>query len=67
MFRAQDTLQRYGFSSHDGVGYAVQPIEDAQNGVKLTTSFVKPMDEDEGSEGSWAVSGTQEEDEWGRG
>ena len=58
----QDTVQRYGFSSHDGVGYAVQPIEDAQNGVSLITSFVKPVDERDSSSaerGSWAVSETK--------
>ena len=50
-------IDRYGFSSHDGVGYAVQPIEDRQNQVVLTTSFLKGGGADDGDnvEGSWAV------------
>jgi mannosyl-oligosaccharide glucosidase len=45
----QDEVERYGFSSHDGRGFGVQPIVDPANGISLETSFVAT------GGGGWAV------------
>jgi mannosyl-oligosaccharide glucosidase len=50
----QDSLERYGFSEHDGRGFGRQPIVDTANGVVLTTSFVGTDGGLTGSPG-WAI------------
>jgi mannosyl-oligosaccharide glucosidase len=50
----QDSLERYGFSEHDGRGFGRQPIVDSANGVVLTTSFVGTDGGGTGSPG-WTV------------
>jgi len=37
-----DNMAKYGWENHDGVGYAKQTIDDAENNVSLTVEWVKP-------------------------
>lgn len=50
----QDSLERYGFSEHDGRGFGRQPIVDPANRVVITTSFVGTGGGLTGARG-WAV------------
>eukprot|EP00967_Tisochrysis_lutea_P059275 scaffold75563_cov30-Tisochrysis_lutea.AAC.1 len=57
----QDSIQKYGFSQHDGRGYGHQLILDPENGIALNTSFLRAPFLHSGGSGSkfatggWAV------------
>lgn len=49
-----DKLQKYGWIEHDGRNYGRQEIIDANNNVRIVTSFVKSNHSHENG-GEWSV------------